>query len=535
MSCPYLENGICAVASVMAGFPVEISNGSCETCMRQENPQKPNHATASLALYRTRQRNEEEFFRLRKELDHLLNKVPLPSSNPHCKCEGPGFCPRHQIEKDLRQYRNCKGAVQTADCGRKYWVAWESGQLGATPPENPILNPQWECNGGIASSSFQKPSPGVLGKAKSSPPKKPTDSCKVGTRVKQIIKDRYHISSSPGCKCNKRAAEMDSYGLQWCKDNLDTAVDWLCEGAAGRMWLKPITLLFGGTIREKAKEIVLEAIRLEEEQVNLDKLEKFRKENMPNPLYRPWAYGVTTTASRLDNLLIRTLESLSKAGFDEPRLFIDGFEKVPYKGILDDLVANGKSLSEYPHTIRNPTIKVFGNWILGLWELYVRFPVCDFYAMFQDDFVTYPNLRGYLSKCPYPSSGKDRGYWNLLTFPKNQELSEGREGWYPSNQKGLGAVALVFNRDCVVDLLSSYKAIVERPMTPGKRSWSNIDGGIVTALKDKGWMEYVHNPSLVSHIGNNSTIRGNSGPTSHPTSTSFRGEDYDALQLTKGK
>lgn len=235
---------------------------------------------------------------------------------------------------------------------------------------------------------------------------------------------------------------------------------------------------------------------------------------------RTWAYGVTTVSSRLDNYLPVTLRSLNDAGFNDPWLFIDG---VSDKSVLSEVVVSGRPLSDYSYTLRYPILKTFGNWILGLWELYIRNPVCYYYALFQDDMVVYRNLRSYLDNCSF--EGKQ--YWNLYTMPCNDDLSQGRIGWYPSNQRGMGAVALIFSRDGVMDLLSSRENIVERPATTGNRAWENIDGGIIDALKKRGWQEYVHNPSLVQHIGKESTL--NKGRW--PEAPSFRGEDFDARLL----
>lgn len=244
-----------------------------------------------------------------------------------------------------------------------------------------------------------------------------------------------------------------------------------------------------------------------------------------------WAYGVTTVPSRFDDLLPRTLASLNLAGFDAPRLFIDG--------------DGGKLRSHgwtYEMTYRMPRIRTYGNWILGLAELLIRNPAADRYAMFQDDFVTYKNLRQYLEKSPYPT----RGYLNLYTFPSNQDVapldSAGRVrvGWYEARelqcgavvdgkkqQTGRGAVALVFNRDAVLTLLQ-HQHMVERPLdsTYGHRK---IDGGIVTAMNKAGWREYVHNPSLTQHIGDVSSM----GNKPHKRATSFRGPEFDALDLLK--
>jgi hypothetical protein len=232
---------------------------------------------------------------------------------------------------------------------------------------------------------------------------------------------------------------------------------------------------------------------------------------------------VTTVELRRKGLLPRTLASLRAAGFDRPRLFVDG--------------ANGKLVQSYEDefrlevTGRWPRIRAFGNWVLGLAELYIRDPHADRYALFQDDLISYRNLRGYLDACAFP----DKGYWNLYTFPQNQVLAPtidrtGRayEGWFESNQRGRGAVALVFSREGVHRLLTSYENIIDRPMV-AIRGTKNIDGGVVSAMGKMGWKEYVHNPTLIQHTGLVSTL----GPNQYKLAQTYRGEDFDALELLK--
>lgn len=225
-----------------------------------------------------------------------------------------------------------------------------------------------------------------------------------------------------------------------------------------------------------------------------------------------WTYGVTAVKQRLDDgLLERTLDSLAASGFDKPRLFIDGeaegFERLTLEIGLQT-------------TVRTPTIRTFGNWILGLWELYVREPNAERYAMFQDDFVACKNLKQYLEQSQYP----ERGYLNLYTFPCNQQLAK-NEGWYQSDQMGKGAVALIFDNEAVRDLLSQ-RSIIDRPLH-AQRGHRSIDGGIVEAMRAAGRKEYVHNPSLVQHTGKLSSM----GNGQHALAPSFRGEDWNALEL----
>ncbi len=230
-----------------------------------------------------------------------------------------------------------------------------------------------------------------------------------------------------------------------------------------------------------------------------------------------WAYGVTTVPVRRNTFLPRTLASLRRAGFDQPTLFVDG----------DKDVASWETEFSLPVVCRSYTVRTYGNWVLSLAELIIRNPTCERYAIFQDDFVTYANLRQYLERIEYPHR---KGYWNLYTFPKNQDLCVTKDGnmvmgWYESNQRGLGAVALVFDRQAATDLLQ-HSDIVTRPLSV-ERGWRAVDGGIVTAMGKMGYKELVHNPSLVQHIGAVSSM----GSSKHALATSFRGEGFDAVSL----
>ncbi len=234
-----------------------------------------------------------------------------------------------------------------------------------------------------------------------------------------------------------------------------------------------------------------------------------------------WSYGVTTVPTRRESLLPRTLASLKAAGFPAPRLFVDGCQDT--ESWRDEFALEV--------TGRWPVIRTFGNWVLALVELYVREPEAHRYAIFQDDFVTYANLRAYLEWSPYP----DRGYLNLYTFASNQAVcprgKDGKpaEGWFKSNQMGRGAVALVFDRDAVVALLSRHESALHmalRPQDP-HRGHRAVDGGVVTAMKKIGYTEWVHNPSLTQHTGKISAM----GNKPHQDAPAWRGEGFDAREL----
>lgn len=245
-----------------------------------------------------------------------------------------------------------------------------------------------------------------------------------------------------------------------------------------------------------------------------------------------WAVGVTTVGDasrewerighlgsgrREAGLLGRTLKSLARAGFPRPHLFVDGAKE-------------GFNCAGVPVTYRWPAVLTWANWYLSLQELIARNPEADRYLMAQDDFVCAANLRAYLDACEYPT----RGYWNLFTFPENR--TDGR-GWAEAPhtgrdgdvvlQQGLGAVALAFNREAAMAIVSSphaaRKMLDPRPEYRHKKA----DGGVVTAMNYAGYREYVHQPSLVQHTGLTSSM----GNGQWGEADTFPGEDFDCLLL----
>jgi len=245
---------------------------------------------------------------------------------------------------------------------------------------------------------------------------------------------------------------------------------------------------------------------------------------MPNkPRAITWAYGVTTVPSRLNLLLPQTLASLAAGGFERPRLFIDGTE-------MPDLWKRfGLEV-----TSRYPPLRTFANWSLALAELWARNPLADRYALFQDDFLCVRNLRQYLERCRFPV----KGYWNLYTMPQNEGLATqprpkemGR--WFVSNQRGLGAVGLVFSSEGVKALLG-HPDMIRKPVCPN-RGWRNLDGAIVNAMSHRlGWLEHCHSPSLLQHTGIDSSMvdfAPGEPKKNQPLALSFPGERFDALTL----
>ena len=225
-----------------------------------------------------------------------------------------------------------------------------------------------------------------------------------------------------------------------------------------------------------------------------------------------WSYGITTVPQRFDNYFQTTLNSLKSSGFDKPRIFVDKAEHIDH--------FPGVDYKPYGPVTYRESIGTPPHWMLTLAELYYRDPQADMYGIFQDDFIMVKDVKQYIDTHIPPY-----GYLNLYTFPSNQSICpEGHKGWYQSNQLGRGAVALIFPKDTAVDLLSQ-RHMWERAQGP--RRHKAVDGGICETMKKAGVKEFVHNPSLVQHIGENSSMRN----SIHLQATSFPGEEWSVLDL----
>ena len=54
-----------------------------------------------------------------------------------------------------------------------------------------------------------------------------------GTELKKML-SMFGIKANANCSCNKKTILMNSKGIQWCKDNVDTIVGWLRAEAKRR-------------------------------------------------------------------------------------------------------------------------------------------------------------------------------------------------------------------------------------------------------------------------------------------------------------
>ena len=182
-----------------------------------------------------------------------------------------------------------------------------------------------------------------------------------------------------------------------------------------------------------------------------------------------------------------------------------------------------------PLIFNDPGVGAFGNWVLAAWQLALRAPNADRYAVFQDDVLACKGLRTYLEKSPYP----DKGYLNLYLMDGTISKEGVSWGWLPAHpqERGKGAQGLVFNNDALHALLAQ-QYLVDHPKAV-RSPTSNLDGAVTTALANAGWREWVHYPSLLQHMNEGTTIISNRGNHDH-TAPTFPGEGVDIGELIKG-
>lgn len=199
--------------------------------------------------------------------------------NEFCQCPAAGWCARHQMHKTPHQHLMCKGEAPTSDRGWKYFVAWEKGMLGATPPENPQVN----C------PPFAKGSYSVVVHVPQNPAsivenglKKTCGGCG-GTKTWEEVVEKavldgsgpgtellrmYHDAGVPRCPaCIAMAAQMNKWGVDGCREKIEAITDdilprakiWMSENHPFIHRLLPSVVEDAG-IRIKIKHDVQKAI-----------------------------------------------------------------------------------------------------------------------------------------------------------------------------------------------------------------------------------------------------------------------------------
>lgn len=236
-----------------------------------------------------------------------------------------------------------------------------------------------------------------------------------------------------------------------------------------------------------------------------------------------WTAALTTVPSRVATLLPETLKAVAAAGI-QPVLYVDGLLTPEQESAIRQAAGFDVTINQH----RN--IRTFANWYTAATDLYMTNPWAEHYLFLQDDLTCPKTLLQYLKSCRYPQNG----YFNLYTFRENERVIEGKPpGWIEAyrsrqgHQLGLGAVGLIFPHNALITLLTQKHMLTrKRDAVRGNHS---LDGAIVEAMNQAGYSEYVHNPSLLQHTGEESSM----GNAKHAKALSYRGDDFDLMTLLK--
>jgi hypothetical protein len=214
---------------------------------------------------------------------------------------------------------------------------------------------------------------------------------------------------------------------------------------------------------------------------------------------RQWAVGVTT-APRPHPTLDACLESLARAGWKSPHVFMDSAVRIP------------ESFGHLPGALRSPAVGAWPNHYLSLLELTLRQPDADAFLIVQDDALIYDgeNVRAYLEETLWPGRRLP-----IVSLYCPEPYTAEQYGWHLFRKSWVwGALALVFPRD------TAQRYVRDRTIC--RHRWRSSNGGLLGIDGLIGWWArrrgvpfWFPTPSLVQHIGETSTLWagcGASGP-----------------------
>ena len=225
------------------------------------------------------------------------------------------------------------------------------------------------------------------------------------------------------------------------------------------------------------------------------------------PAVSEWAVGITTAPRRLPTLEF-CIEALLRAGWSEPRLFVDEATELPAR-----FAGVAKSIHE-------TRIGAWPNYYLALAELTLRQPSADAYMILQDDalLVQHPGLRAYLERVLWPG---DRP--GIVSLYCARPYTQASPGWYALPMQWIwGALAFIFPADVARRFLADPE--VHRHRGNGPSGLTGIDILV-------GRFAYRHDlpvsfptPSLVQHIGHVSALWDKARVSGSRRAAAFAGE-----------
>lgn len=221
-----------------------------------------------------------------------------------------------------------------------------------------------------------------------------------------------------------------------------------------------------------------------------------------------WAVGVTT-AQRGRPTLAWCLDSVIRAGWEEPHVFMDS----PV-----DLADRHRNL---PVSVRKKRIGAWPSYHLAVLELLLSHPEADAYLLVQDDVVFHDreNLREYLESLIWPH---DVGVVSLYS---SRAYTQAEPGWYLLPRTWVwGALAFIFSRERAKEFVSDRRVLRHRWNT-WNNGRANIDSVIGRWASRGKLTTYYPSPSLAQHIGEMSTIWRWTRASGHRRADRFAGDE----------
>ena len=226
--------------------------------------------------------------------------------------------------------------------------------------------------------------------------------------------------------------------------------------------------------------------------VTLEQIAKLLPPPNSQPVRRidRWMVGITTAPRRMSTLE-QCLQSIRCSGWEQSRLFVDGSVDLPV------------SAQEHDFTARDQPTGAFPNYVLALYEMYLRDPDANAYLLLQDDAVLFasPELKTYLESVLWPEAGPC-----IASLYCSSKYTRQQAGWHRFQEQWVwGAVAFVFSSEALRHFLTSPLVYDHRAL-PDQKGLSHIDVVIGKVAQENRIPLYYPSPSLVQHIGTISTI-----------------------------
>lgn len=206
------------------------------------------------------------------------------------------------------------------------------------------------------------------------------------------------------------------------------------------------------------------------------------------PAVRRWAVGVTSSPRR-ESTLEWTLDSIVRAGWSEPHVFLDGTSRLPPR------------YRHVPLSWREDGLGAWPAWYFALAELVLKYSQADAYLLLQDDvaLADRESLRDYLESALWP--GEQPGIVSLF-----YSGSSPRAGWFDAaGQWHFSAQALLLSPGVARALLSDAD-IMRTVLAAAGGQHIPVPEMVHRWALRTGVSVWYANPSLAQHIGNTSTI-----------------------------